>query len=58
MIDFVVIIGIIWFLLVGTVVSIFYGAFEGGSKGIKKKPYITKSGVEHTALKSREEYIN
>ena len=35
-----------------------YGAFEGGSKGIKKKPYITKSGVEHTALKSREEYIN
>ena len=35
MIDFVIIIGILWFLLVGVVVSIFYG-FGEGTKGIRK----------------------
>ena len=35
MIDFVIIVGILWFLLVGVVVSIFYG-FGEGTKGIRK----------------------
>lgn len=28
-----------------------------GTKGIKQKEYLTKSGKKHTALKSREEHI-
>ena len=30
---------------------------DGGTKGITKRPYITKSGVKHTAHKSREQHI-
>jgi len=30
---------------------------EGGTKGITKKPYVTKSGKTHTAHKSREQHI-
>jgi hypothetical protein len=30
---------------------------DGGTKGITKKPYTTKSGVKHTAHKSREQHI-
>tara|TARA_B100001057_G_scaffold454050_1_gene499468 strand:+ start:43 stop:219 length:177 start_codon:yes stop_codon:yes gene_type:complete len=58
MIEMTILFGILWFLFVGLIVSIFYGAFEGGSKGIRKEPYMTKSGVERTATKEREEYIN
>lgn len=31
--------------------------FKGGTKGIVDKPYKTKSGVTHTAHKSREQHI-
>lgn len=30
---------------------------QGGTKGITSKPYKTKSGVVHTAHKSREQHI-
>lgn len=31
--------------------------FKGGTKGIVDKPYKTKSGITHTAHKSREQHI-
>tara|TARA_B100000212_G_C27130524_1_gene428923 strand:- start:110 stop:286 length:177 start_codon:yes stop_codon:yes gene_type:complete len=30
---------------------------DGGTKGISAKPYITKSGITHTARKDRQDHI-
>ena len=52
--EWVIIIGICWMALVA--ISNFYG-YNPGTKGLREKPYITKSGEKHTADKSREEHI-
>jgi len=31
--------------------------FDAGTKGISKDPYVTKTGVRHTAKKSRSQHI-
>tara|TARA_Y100001938_G_C8093156_1_gene436350 strand:+ start:822 stop:968 length:147 start_codon:yes stop_codon:yes gene_type:complete len=45
MIDFVIVIGILWFLFVGVIVTVFYG-FGEGTKGIRK------DGKESTTRKN------
>ena len=52
--EWVIIIGILWLALAG--IANFYG-YNPGTKGLREKPYITKSGEKHTADKSREEPI-
>ena len=52
--EWVIIIGIVWLALAG--IANFYG-YNPGTKGLREKPYITKSGEKHTADKSREEHI-
>ena len=49
-------------IIVPAVIALFsmfvhLSTFKGGTKGIVDKPYKTKSGVTHTAHKSREQHI-
>jgi hypothetical protein len=45
--------------LVPSFIAIFHLMIIGseGTKGIEKDPYVTKSGVRHTAQKSRSDFI-
>ena len=48
-------------IIVPTIIGLFSFVFqiingEGGTKGITQ-PYVTKSGMQHTAKKSREQHI-
>ena len=52
--EYVIIISIIWISLIGLAQ---FKKLDGGTKGLRKKPYITKSGEKHTADKYREEHI-
>jgi hypothetical protein len=49
-------------ILLPSVIAMFVFLFQlindnAGTKGISKEPYTTKSGVVHTAKKSRENHI-
>jgi len=52
--EWFIIIGIVWIALAA--IANFYG-YNPGTKGLRKEPYITKSGEKHTAEKYREEHI-
>jgi hypothetical protein len=52
--DGVILIAIVWLALAG--IANFFG-YNPGTKGLREKPYITKSGKKHTAEKYREEHI-
>lgn len=58
MIDGVVLVAIIVPAIIG-LFNLFYQVIneDGGSKGITQ-PYVTKSGVTHTAKITRRNYIN
>lgn len=52
--DGVILIAIVWLALAG-IANLF--GYNPGTKGLKEKPYITKSGKKRTAEKYREEHI-
>ena len=52
--EYAIIFGIIWVSLIGLAQL---KKLDGGTKGLRQKPYITRSGKKHTADKSREEHI-
>ena len=54
--------GVILLAILLPVIAMFVFLFQlindnAGTKGISKEPYTTKSGIVHTAKKSRENHI-